>query len=76
MSCAINYPIIWGDEVNNMNKIEKGLQFLMWASVVVLILIAVLVIMVGHATNYNFLYGVVDFTNISVDMLSNGKLIL
>lgn len=59
-----------------MNKIEKGLQFLMWASVVVLILIAVLVIMVGHATNYNFLYGVVDFTNISVDMLSNGKLIL
>lgn len=76
MSCAFNYPIIWGDEVNNMNKIEKGLQFLMWASVVVLILIAVLIIIVGHATNYNFLYGVVDFTNISVDMLSNGKLIL
>lgn len=76
MSCAINYPIIWVDEVNNMNKIEKGLQFLMWASVVILILIAVLIIIIGHATNYNFLYGVVDFTNISVDMLSNGKLIL
>lgn len=56
-----------------MNKIEKGLHFLMYASIVIMVLVFIISIAVGHATNYNFLYGVQDFTNFTVDMVSNVK---
>lgn len=57
-----------------MNKLEKGLQVIMWVAVVSLIIIAVLVIMLGHATDYRFLFGTQDLSNFVLSAFNNGKL--
>lgn len=57
-----------------MNKLEKGLQILMILAVVLLIVIFIVTIMVGHATDYRFIFSTQDFSNIISATLSNGKL--
>lgn len=57
-----------------MNKLEKGLQVLMWLSVALLIVIFVVSIMVGHATDYRFIFSSQDITNIVTATFNNGKL--
>ncbi|MEI3607694.1 hypothetical protein SPD48_18580 [Pseudogracilibacillus sp. SE30717A] len=39
-----------------MEKIEKGLQLLMWAVVILMVLIFFAAIIVGHSTDYGFLF--------------------
>ena len=57
-----------------MNKIEKGLQVIMWIAVISLILIGILSIMVGHATDYRFLFGTLDLSNLVLSAFNNVKI--
>lgn len=43
-----------------MDNIEKGLGILMWVTVALLVIISFAVIMIGHATNFDFFYGFQD----------------
>ena len=58
-----------------MNKLEKSLQVIMWIAVVALILIGVLSIVIGHATDYRFLFGTQDLSNLVLSVFNNGKLL-
>ena len=57
-----------------MDKLEKGLQIIMWVAVVSLIVIAVLAIIVGHSTDYRFLFGTLDLSNLVLSAFNNGKI--
>lgn len=56
-----------------MEKIEKGLQILMVLSVILLIIIGFAVIMIGHATDYRFIFSTQDFSNLVLSVFGNGK---
>lgn len=56
-----------------MDKIEKGLQLLMWTVVVLMVIISFVVIIVGHATDYDFLFGFQDVPDLSKAIVSNSN---
>lgn|GEM_PF-6996209 len=59
-----------------MEKIEKGVQVLMWIVVILTVLIFFATIMLGHATDYGFLFGFenVSELNKTIEMNSNAIL--
>ncbi len=57
-----------------MDKLEKSLQIIMWIAVVLLIIIGFSVIMVGHATDYRFLFSTQDLSNLVLSAFNTGKL--
>lgn len=59
-----------------MNKIEKSLQILVVAVIVLMVLIFFVSIMVGHSTDYRFLFSSQDLPKLTLATLSNGKVIL
>jgi len=59
-----------------MNKIEKGLQLLMWTVVVLMILIFFASIIVGHATDYSFLFGFQNVPELNKTIIMNSNVML
>ena len=59
-----------------MEKLEKGLQLLMVAVVILMIVIFFVSITVGHATDYRFLFSSLQDTKLNIAMLSNGSVML
>ena len=57
-----------------MDKLEKSLQIIMWVAVVSLIVIAVLAIIVGHSTDYRFLFGTQDLSHFVLSAFNNVKI--
>jgi len=58
-----------------MNKIEKGLQVLMILVVVLMVVIFFASIMIGHATDYNFLFGLEHAPEIGKTLVTNSNFI-
>jgi len=56
--------------------LEKGMQLLMVLVIILTILTFVVSIVIGHATDYSFIFGSVDTTNLTLSLLSNGKISL
>lgn len=59
-----------------MEKIEKGLQLLMWTVVVLMVLIFFVTIMFGHATAYDFLFGMENIPELEKSIANNSKVML
>ncbi len=56
-----------------MEKIEKGLQIIMWSTVALLVIIAFAVIIVGYSTNYEFLFSFQEMPDLSKAIVSNNN---
>jgi len=59
-----------------MEKIEKGLQILMIAVIILMIAIFFFSITVGHATDYRFLFSFQDIPKLNIATLINSNLVL
>ena len=59
-----------------MERLEKGIQIIMWSVVVLMIVIFFASIIIGHATNYDFLFGLQGIDDLSKETVSNSNVLL